>query len=190
MESLSSNLHDFLKKVGENLSLPDKKFLRDTLIGLIRSDQPIVCQMAHQLPNQHTKFLLRLDRLEEHLLSESGFDDEVKETLPQVWLPFAGDDMLIILDLSDLAKPKATQMDYLAIVRDGSGGELVNGYWLVEAYTSVSHKNPVSILLEPFSHQEPYSPGQNPVVLKAVERIFEITDKRGVLIADRDLTLV
>jgi hypothetical protein len=60
-----------------------------------------------------------------------------------------------------------------------STGELVNGYWLVEAYASVGYKNPVPILLEPFSHQEPYSPGQNPVVLKAVERIFNITGKRG-----------
>jgi hypothetical protein len=86
-------LHDFLKKVGKKLSLPDKKFFRDALIG-----QPIVCQMARQLPNQHTKFLPRLDLLEEHMLSEGTFDDEVKETLPQVWLFFAGDDMLIILD--------------------------------------------------------------------------------------------
>ena len=31
MESISSNLHDFLKKTGNNLSVPDKKFLRDGL---------------------------------------------------------------------------------------------------------------------------------------------------------------
>jgi hypothetical protein len=36
MESLSANLHDFLKKVSENLSLLDKKFLCDGFIGLIR----------------------------------------------------------------------------------------------------------------------------------------------------------
>ena len=28
MESISSNLHDYLKKTGNNLSVPDKKFLR------------------------------------------------------------------------------------------------------------------------------------------------------------------
>jgi hypothetical protein len=185
MESLSSNLHNFLKNVSKNLSLPDKKFLRDGLIGLIRSGKPIVCQMARQLPNRHATFLSRLDRLEQHLQSESSFDDEVKEAIPKMWLPLIKDDTPIILDLSDLAKPLAKQMDYLALVRDGSTGELVNGYWLVEAYTSVGHKNPVPVLLEPFSHQEPYSPGQNPVVLKAVEKIFKTTGKRGVLVADR-----
>ena len=76
-------------------------------------------------------------------------------------------------------------MDYLATVRDGSTGALVNGYWLLELYASLSHKNPVPVLLEPFSHEEPYSPGQNPVVLAAVHKIFERTHNRGVRVVDR-----
>ena len=105
--------------------------------------------------------------------------------LPANWLPFIKDDTPIILDLSDLAKPYAKKMDYLATVRDGSTGELVNGYWLVELYASLSRKNPVPVLLEPFSHQEPEGPGQNPVVIKAIHKIFELTGNRGVLVADR-----
>lgn len=185
MESISSNLHSFLKKTGNNLSLPDKKFLRDSLIGLIRCGKPIICQMARQLPNQRTKFLSRLDRLESHLVKDSDFDKKINSVLPNIWLPFVQDDTPIILDLSDLAKPLAKKMDYLATVRDGSTGKLVNGYWLVELYASLSRKNPIPVLLEPFSHEEPYSPGQNPVVLTAVHKIFELTNKRGVLVVDR-----
>jgi hypothetical protein len=185
MESISSNLHDFLKKTGNNLSVPDKKFMRDGLVGLIRCGEPIVSQMARHLPNQRTKFLSRLDRLESHLVKDSDFDNKIKSVLPNIWLPFVQDDTPIILDLSDIAKPLAKKMDYLATVRDGSTGKLVNGYWLVELYASLSRKNPVPVLLEPFSHEEPYSPGQNPVVLAAVHKIFELTDKRGVLVVDR-----
>ena len=185
MESISSNLHNFLKKIGNNLSVPDKKFLRDGFIGLLRCGKPIVCQMARHLPNQRTKFLSRLDRLEAHLVKDTDFDNKVEAALPQVWLCFVQDDTPIILDLSDVAKPLAKKMDYLAKVRDGSTGELVNGYWLVELYASLSRKNPVPVLLEPFSHEEPYSPGQNPVVLAAVHKIFKLTDKRGVLVVDR-----
>jgi hypothetical protein len=185
MESISSNLHNFLKKIGNNLSVPDKKFLRDSLVGLLRCGKPIVCQMARHLPNQRTKFLSRLDRLEAHLVTDSDFDNKVEAALPQVWLGFVQDDTPIILDLSDIAKPLAKKMDYLATVRDGSTGELVNGYWLVELYASLSRKNPVPVLLEPFSHEEPYSAGQNPVVLTAVHKIFKLTDKRGVLVVDR-----
>ena len=185
MESISSNLHNFLKKIGKNLSVPDKKFLRDSLIGLIRCGRPIVCQMARQLPNQRTKFLSRLDRLEAHLGKDSKFNSNIKAELPEFWLPFIQDDTPIILDLSDIAKPFAKRMDYLATVRDGSSGQLVNGYWLVELYASLSRKNPVPVLLEPFSHEEPNNPGQNPVVLAAVHKIFELTDNRGVLVVDR-----
>jgi len=185
MESISSNLHNFLKKIGKNLSEPNKKFLRDSTIGLLRCGKPIVCQMARHLPNQRTKFLSRLDRLEAHLGKHSKFDSKVNAELPQFWLPFIQDDTPIILDLSDIAKPFAKKMDYLATVRDGSTGELVNGYWLVELYASLSRKNPVPVLLEPFSHEEPYSPGQNPVVLAAVHKIFELTNNRGVLVVDR-----
>jgi len=185
MESLSSNLHSFLEKTNQNLSVPDKKFLRDGLIGLLRAGRPIVCQMARHLPDQRTKFISRLDRLDQHLIKNSSFDHNVKEALPTAWLPYFKDDTAIILDLSDMAKPLARKMDYLATVRDGSSGELVNGYWLVEIYASLSRHNPVPILLEPFSHEEPYSPGQNPVVLKAVHQIFELTGGRGVLVIDR-----
>ena len=185
LESISSNLHNFLKKIAQNLSVPDKKFLRDGLIGLIRCGKPIVCQMARHLPNQRTKFLSRLDRLEAHLGENDQFDSKLKAQLPQFWLPFIQDDTPIILDLSDIAKPLARKMDYLATVRDGSTGELVNGYWLVELYASLSRKNPVPVLLEPFSHEEPNSPGQNPVVLNAVHKIFELTNNRGVLVVDR-----
>ena len=185
MESISSNLHNYLKKTSNNLSVPDKKFLRDGLVGLIRCGKPIVCQMARHVPNQRTKFLSRLDRLESHLVKNSDFDNKIKSVLPNIWLPFIQDDTPIILDLSDIAKPLAKKMDYLATVRDGSTGKLVNGYWLVELYASLSRKNPVPVLLEPFSHEEPYSLGQNPVVLAAVHKIFELTDKRGVLVVDR-----
>jgi hypothetical protein len=185
MESISSNLHIFLKKIDKNLSVPDKKFLRDSFIGLIRCGKPIVCQMARHLPNQRTRFLSRLDRLEAHLVKNNDFDGKLKAELPEFWLPGIADDTPIILDLSDIAKPFAKKMDYPAAVRDGSTGELVNGYWPVELYASLSRKNPVPVLLEPFSHEEPCSPGQNPVVPAAVHKIFELTNKRGVLVVDR-----
>ena len=93
MESISSNLHGFLKRIGNNLSVLDKKFLRDSLIGLLRCSQPVVCQMARHVPNQRTRFLSRLDRLEAHLVKDSDFDDTLKNALPHVWLPFVRDDL-------------------------------------------------------------------------------------------------
>ncbi len=35
IESLSSNLHSYLKQTSKHLSLPDNKFLRDGFVGLL-----------------------------------------------------------------------------------------------------------------------------------------------------------
>jgi len=185
MESLSANLHGFLHQINGNVSRPDQKFLQDALIGLLRAGRPVVCQMARQLPDQRTTYTTRVKRLDEHLVNPSDFDPRVKEALPELWLPLIQEDTPVILDLSDIAKPLAKKMDYLATVRDGSTGQLVNGYWLIELYASVSRKNPVPILLEPFSHEQPFCPGQNPILIDAVRWVFELTKKRGVLVIDR-----
>ena len=185
MECLSANLHEFLHSIDNDLTVPQKKFLRDGFLGLLRAGRPVVCTMARKLPDQRTKFLSRLDRMEGNLNRQSDLDDKLKAALPDLWLPLVRDDTPIILDLSDIAKPLAKKMDYLATVRDGSTGQLVNGYWLVELYASVSRKNPVPILLEPFSHEQPFCRGQNPVIIDAVRKVFNLTNKRGVLVVDR-----
>jgi hypothetical protein len=54
MDSLSANLGDFLHSIHSELTRPQKKFLRDGLVGLIRAGRPIVCRMARKLPDQRT----------------------------------------------------------------------------------------------------------------------------------------
>jgi hypothetical protein len=56
---------------------------------------------------------------------------------------------------------------------------------LSKALIQVPNCESWAILLEPFSHEEPYSPGQNPVVLNAVHKVFKLTNNRGVLVVDR-----
>ena len=114
IENLSTNMHDFLNKINVNLTKPNKKFLRDGIIGLIRSGNPIVCQMARRLPNNRPKYTTRLKRLDAYLVADNDFDDRIKQALPDIWLPLIDDDTPIILDLSDLSKPFAKKMDYLA----------------------------------------------------------------------------
>jgi len=185
MESLSANVHGFLKGIGGNLTVPEQKFLQDGFVGLLRAGHPIVSQMARELPKQRSKYTSRVKRLDLHLTVQSDFNERAMQYLPTLWLPLVTEDTPLILDLSDLAKPLAKKMDYLATVRDSSTGKLVSGYWLLEIYGSFGRKNPFPILLEPFSHEEPHCRGQNPIVLDAVQRIFNLTDGRGVLVVDR-----
>jgi len=82
MECVSANLHEFLHSIDTDLTVPQKKFLRDGLLGLLRAGRPIVCRMARKLPDQRTKFLSRLDRMEGNLNRQSDLDDKLKAALP------------------------------------------------------------------------------------------------------------
>ena len=156
------------------ISPSPEKFLRDGFVGLLRAGRPVTSRMARKLPDRGTQFLSRLDRLEGHLNASDALDGKVKAGLPNLWFPMAQQDTPIILDLSDIAKPLARKMDYLATVRNGSNGQRVNRYWLVELYASVSRKNPVPVLVEPFSHEQPFYAGPDPII-DAVRWAFELT---------------
>jgi len=53
MEAVSANLNWFLQPIGQNLTKPQKKFLRDGLVGLLRAGRPVVCRMARKLAVKH-----------------------------------------------------------------------------------------------------------------------------------------
>ena len=77
MESVSANMDGFLEQISAELARPPKKFLRDGLIGLLRAGRPVATRIARKLPQQRTKFLSRLDRLDrlaEDLNRESDLD--------------------------------------------------------------------------------------------------------------------
>jgi hypothetical protein len=80
MESILSHLHLFLNQIQGNSSVPDKKSLRDGFIGLISCGHPIVCQMAREVPNKMSKYTTRVKRLDLYLKSESGFDEQIKQS--------------------------------------------------------------------------------------------------------------
>ena len=96
MESLSSNLHGFLQRIEGNLSVPEKKFLRDGFIGLVRAGHPIVCQMAREVPNQRAQYPSRVKRLDLRMTARTDFDERVKVLVPDVWLPLMIDDTRFI----------------------------------------------------------------------------------------------
>ena len=64
MKAVSANLNRFLQPISADLTKPQKKFLRDGLIGLLRAGRPVVCRMARELPAAGRQFL---SCLEEHL---------------------------------------------------------------------------------------------------------------------------
>ena len=69
-----------------------------------------------------------VDRLSRQL-NRKGLRERVRENLLERAAPRVEAETLLLVDPTDLSKPYARKMQYLARVRDGSRGELQNGYW-------------------------------------------------------------
>ncbi|MBF0369358.1 MAG: transposase [Magnetococcales bacterium] len=96
------------------------------------------------------------------------------------------DRTLLILDPSDLTKPYAKKMEFLAKVRDGSAGKIASGYWLCQVVGVENGDNAIIPLHSHLYSQE--APGflsENAEILMAVEQVSAACENRGVWIMDR-----
>ena len=97
-------------------------------------------------------------------------------------------DTLIILDPSDVQKPYAKKMEYLAKVWDGSKGEVGDnlGFWGCMAVACESGgRRPVPLHFRLWSADSPGFVSENDEVEGVVKAISRHTKKRGIYVYDR-----
>lgn len=91
----------------------------------------------------------------------------------------------MIVDLSDLPRRRARKLKYLSLVRDGSEGTLVSGYWCLEIYARWNKHCVTPLLLRPYSSEDPAVDSVNAMILQGVDEVFAASEGRGVLVMDR-----
>ena len=93
---------------------------------------------------------------------------------------------LLVLDLSDIAKPCARKMEYLARVRDGSSGELVDGYWLCQVIGLENGATAITPLYSAlYSQNAPGFQSENKEIKAAIATASAACGKRDVWVLDR-----
>jgi hypothetical protein len=96
------------------------------------------------------------------------------------------DDTLLVLDLSDVTKKYAEKMECLARVRDGSEGELANGYWWLSIVgTTTKGTKIVPLYGRLFSHAVEGHRSENEEIRAAIREVSEGLRKRGIWVMDR-----
>lgn len=98
----------------------------------------------------------------------------------------------VAVDFSDLSKPYARDMEYLAPVRDADlssrlGMPIINpGYTIFESYAALGeHGDPLPLVCFPFSVEDPAFRGQNGAMKIGMERLAAALDGMGIVIEDR-----
>ena len=173
----SGELSEGLPKVGE-------RFVREMVYGIQASQSVVLTKIGRMLEEP-----VSIKKLEERLsrqLLRRGLGEKVQENLLAMASKLVEDDTLLILDLSDIRKKYAKKMQYLGTVRDGSEGELGNGYWTCNVIgTKVDGNRILPLVGRLYSAEAPEFISENDEILTVVNMVAGATKKRGLWVIDR-----
>jgi hypothetical protein len=178
-------LDEFISPIAACADKPRKKFLRQVLSAILFSGSLVVTDMTRWIHDDCTDIFHRLKRLLNHLISPVVNLTSLVEAYRHNLAGYVEPDTPIIIDLTDVAKPRARKMKYAALVRDGSEHKLVTGYWCVEVYAHLRKKRILPLALDVFSIQDPAIGSQNLQIDKTISSVNRALGGKGIWIADR-----
>ena len=118
----------FSEGLSKGLCKTSHTFVAEMIYGIQVTQSVVLADVARALDER-----ISIKKSEERLsrqLGRQGLGAVVQDNLlAQASKPIR-DDTLLIIDPSDITKKYARKIHYLATVRDGSEGQLAEGYWL------------------------------------------------------------
>ncbi|MEH2944476.1 transposase [Lachnospiraceae bacterium KK002] len=145
---------NFMSKISQKLKRPQQKFAHQMVYGILAGNKLHLSEIARSLKENIT-LKKTIDRLSRNL---NAFDE--KESVMQDYLSLVKqqvkeDYAVIVIDNSDIAKPASRKLEALSEIRDGSTGEITQGYLTIEAAVlSESGKMPLPVYEKVFSAAE------------------------------------
>jgi hypothetical protein len=178
-------LGEFLAPMSEQVDRPRKRFLQQVIRGILFSGSLVVMELGRWVRDDCSDLFYRDKRLLHHLVSPegdltaavSGYRQAIRRHLPA--------DTALILDLTDLAKPRARRMAYAALVRDGSEDKLVTGYWCIEVYAHLPDKRLIPLAMDVYGIDDPAVGSENLQIERVVTAVHRDLQGQGVWVADR-----
>jgi hypothetical protein len=179
------HLAEFIGPIAESADKPRQRFLRQSLGAILLTGSLVVMEFSRFIHDDCSDIFYRVKRLLNHLVSVHGDLKGVVEAYHTQMDPYIEPDTLLVIDLTDLAKPRAKKMKYIDLVRDGSEDKLVTGYWCTEVYAYAKGKKLIPLAMDGFSINDPSVGSQNLRIERTVEAIHTAFDGKGVWVADR-----
>ena len=178
-------LQEFIGPIVQNADSPRKNFIRQAVGAILMSGSLVVTEFARWIHDNCSDRFYTIKRLLNHLVSSRGDLTGVVQAYRTSVATHIQHDSPIIIDLTDLAKPRARKMKYLAHVRDGSEHKLVPGYWCIEVYAHLKGKRVLPLALDAYSVDDPAVGSENLQIDRIVRAIDNAIEGKGVWVADR-----
>jgi hypothetical protein len=181
---LKAQLTKFCWELCAGLSQPLTKFVSQMLFGIQSSQDVKLSNIARSL--QEDIALIRTEKRLSRNLKSAALEKELTPQLARMGSSRVQTNTVLALDLSDIRKEYAQKMEHLAVVRDGSTGELHQGYWLCDVTAAeVNGSEIVPLYQKLFSVEAKEFRSENAEILAAVDLIRTHTQGRGIWAIDR-----
>lgn len=160
----------------------------DLTWGVLLSGSTVIAEIARAVRANPSRPLAYVeDRLSKGLASRGWDETTLADALTRRNARSMRERSLLVVDLTDLAKPYAKKMDDLCIVRDGSRHCKCPGFWAVVVFRERAPHDLVPLRVVPFSTEAKGFMSQNHVVfgvLRAVKKCLPV-GRVGVTLEDR-----
>ncbi len=175
----------FAHKISHGFQKPTTKFMVQMLYGIQASKDVKLSNISRSLSEQ-----IPLIKTEGRLSRNMGNHDlteQINRNLLKEGATRIRHDTVIALDISDIDKPYAKKMENLALVRDGSMGELrSNGYWLLEVLgADVEGEDLIPLYGELYSQEARDFRSENSQIVGAIDKVIAGVGTRGIWAIDR-----
>ena len=185
-KKIQQQINQFSGKLSFGLPKTAGRFVEEAIYGIQARGSVKLSEIARTLNetiplqktiNRLSRQLKRpelLDHIESRILAEGRY--RIKQ------------DSLLILDLSDITKPYAEKMEYMAQVRDGSNGVIATGYWTVQVVgADCGGKEITPLYHDLYSQKAPDFISENRQIFNAVDTVAQhLQDEgKGVWVIDR-----
>jgi len=160
------------------------RLVREVLYGMQSRGSLRLSEIARSLEEETSmkKIIERLSRQ----LNRRRLRKRVRENLLDLGARCLGEDTLLLIDPTDISKPYARKMEYLARVKDGSEGGIRDGDWCCQVVAA--RRNSAEVLplyQELYSQKAPDFESENEEILKAIEQVSIGTGGQGTWVMDR-----
>lgn len=183
-EKVKVQIAKFAGQIAKGFTKPRKKFISQIIYGIQASRDLKLSNISRSL-NEEIKLIKTENRLSRHIRRED-LTEQINKELLKSGQKHIGKDTVLALDLSDINKPFAEKMEYLAMVWDGSEKRADKGYWICEVTgAEVNGEHVVPLYSELYSQNCAGFISENEQILKAVRTVNTEVTGRGIYAIDR-----
>ena len=171
---------NFSKKISENSSKPEIKFVMDMIYGISKSKDVLLSSISEAL-NEKTKKAYVIDRLSNNLSCD--LDNNIDKNYCNTVIDSFGENPVFIIDDSDIIKPLGSQFEDLGIVRDGSSKNKTyeKGYHVTEIVgLTKNKKQPISIFSKVHSSVSKEFISANSITFEGLNKIISILQEKNI----------